>query len=76
MYTMNISEPQMNECYRGHIEAHEAVLPMIFSHAESLFSNETLPFEDYDRGGLILFRSRSWKGAAQDGLPGGLQAGS
>lgn len=47
--TMNISEPQTNEFYRGHIDTHEAVLPMMFGHAESFFSNETLQFEEYNR---------------------------
>lgn len=47
--TMNISESQTNEFYRWHIDAHEAVLPMILGHAESLFSNETLQFEEYNR---------------------------
>lgn len=49
IYTMNVSEQQMKEIYAAHIEANEHVLKMIFGHAETLSSNETLQFEDYDK---------------------------
>jgi multimeric flavodoxin WrbA len=49
IYTMNVSEPQMTEIYAAHIRANEHVLKMMFGHAETLSSNETLQFEDYDK---------------------------
>ena len=49
MNTMNISEPQMNEFYRGCIDAHEEVLPGMFGHAECLSPDETPRSGDYDR---------------------------
>ncbi len=49
IYTMNVSEPLMRENYGAHIEANAGVLKMMFGQAESLFCNETLQFEDYDK---------------------------
>jgi multimeric flavodoxin WrbA len=49
IYTMNVSEQQMKEIYAAHIGANENVLKMIFGQAETLSSNETLQFEDYDK---------------------------
>ena len=49
IYTMNVSEQQMKEIYAAHIWANENVLKMMFGHAETLSSNETLQFEDYDK---------------------------
>jgi len=50
IYTMNISEPQMKEYhYTVHTGLNESVLNRTFGHAESLFSCETLQFEDYDK---------------------------
>jgi len=49
VYTMNVSEPVMKEMYGPHIAANEALLKMIFGEAESLFCNETLQFEDYNK---------------------------
>ena len=49
VYTMNVSEQMMKENYGPHIEANASVLKMMFGQAESLFSTETLQFEDYDK---------------------------
>jgi multimeric flavodoxin WrbA len=49
VYTMNVSEQLMKENYGPHIAANAGVLKMIFGQAESLFCNETLQFEDYDK---------------------------
>jgi multimeric flavodoxin WrbA len=49
VYTMNVSEQIMKEQYCGHIGANAAVLKMIFGQSETLFCNETLQFEDYDK---------------------------
>jgi hypothetical protein len=46
---MNISEQLMKENYGTYIGANEQVLKMMFGQSESLFSNETLQFEDYDK---------------------------
>lgn len=75
MYAMNISEPQVNEFYRGHIDAHEAVLPGMFDHAERLSPNETLQFGDYHRVFSFHFDTELRGGVAQNSLPGGLQEG-
>ncbi|MFA5266920.1 MAG: flavodoxin family protein [Methanoregula sp.] len=49
VYTMNVSEPLMKEIYGTHISANEQVLTRMFGQSESLFSTETLQFEDYDK---------------------------
>jgi multimeric flavodoxin WrbA len=49
VYTMNVSEQLMKENYGSSIAANASVLSMIFGQAESLFCNETLQFEDYDK---------------------------
>ncbi|MFA4860835.1 flavodoxin family protein [Methanoregula sp.] len=50
IYTMNVSEEQMKEHqYPVHIGLNEGVLARTFGQAESLFSFETLQFEDYDK---------------------------
>jgi multimeric flavodoxin WrbA len=49
MYTMNVSEQLMKEIYDPHIAANESVLKMTFGQCESLYCNETLQFEDYDK---------------------------
>jgi hypothetical protein len=49
VYTMNVSEEQMNENYGQHIAANASVLKMIFGQSESLYCNETLQFEDYNK---------------------------
>jgi len=49
IYTMNVSEQQMKDIYAAHIGANENVLKMMFGQAETLSSNETLQFEDYDK---------------------------
>jgi multimeric flavodoxin WrbA len=49
IYTMNVSEKQMNEFYSLHIGANENILARTFGHAESLCSFETLQFEDYSK---------------------------
>jgi len=50
VYTMNVSEQQMNDYhYRVHTGSNEHVLSRTFGHAESLFSFETLQFEDYTK---------------------------
>jgi multimeric flavodoxin WrbA len=49
IYTMNISEQLMKENYGPHITANATVLKMMFGQSESLFCNETLQFEDYDK---------------------------
>lgn len=50
IYTMNVSEQQMKEYhYTIHTGLNESVLNRTFGHAESLFSFETLQFEDYDK---------------------------
>jgi multimeric flavodoxin WrbA len=50
IYTMNVSELQMNEYgYPVHIGMNESVLSRTFGQAESLCSFETLQFEDYDK---------------------------
>jgi hypothetical protein len=48
IYTMNVSEQQMKEYhYTVHTALNESLLNRTFGHAESLFSFETLQFEDY-----------------------------
>jgi multimeric flavodoxin WrbA len=49
VYTMNVSEQLMKENYGTLIGANEQMLARMFGHAESLFANETLQFEDYDK---------------------------
>nr|WP_319377149.1 flavodoxin family protein [uncultured Methanoregula sp.] len=49
IYTMNVSEQLMKENYGPHITANATVLKMMFGQSESLFCNETLQFEDYDK---------------------------
>jgi multimeric flavodoxin WrbA len=53
VYTMNVSEQMMKESYGPHIAANAGVLKMMFGKSESLFCNETLQFEDYDK---VVFR--------------------
>jgi multimeric flavodoxin WrbA len=48
IYTMNVSEQQMKEYhYTVHTALNESLLNRTFGHAETLFSFETLQFEDY-----------------------------
>jgi multimeric flavodoxin WrbA len=49
IYTMNVSEEQMRTYYGWHIEANEGVLQRTFGQSESLFSTETLQFDDYEK---------------------------
>ncbi len=49
VYSMNVSEQMMKESYGPHIAANAGVLKMMFGKSESLFCNETLQFEDYDK---------------------------
>jgi multimeric flavodoxin WrbA len=50
IYTMNVSEQGMKEYqYPVHTGLNESVLARTFGHAESLFSFETLQFEDYSK---------------------------
>jgi hypothetical protein len=50
IYTMNVSEQQMKDYhYHVHTGSNEQVLARTFGHAESLFSFETLQFEDYSK---------------------------
>ncbi|HOX34486.1 MAG TPA: flavodoxin family protein [Methanoregulaceae archaeon] len=49
LYTMNVSEQMMKENYGAHITANASQLKMMFGQSESLFCNETLQFEDYDK---------------------------
>jgi multimeric flavodoxin WrbA len=50
MYTMNVSEQQMKDYqYSVHTGANENILARTFGYAESLFSFETLQFEDYTK---------------------------
>jgi multimeric flavodoxin WrbA len=50
IYTMNVSEEQMNEYrYPVHIGLNENVLRRTFGRAETFCSFETLQFEDYDK---------------------------
>ncbi|MCX6690001.1 MAG: flavodoxin family protein [Methanoregula sp.] len=50
VYTMNVSEQQMKDFqYPVHTGLNEQVLGRTFGHAESLFSFETLQFEDYSK---------------------------
>jgi len=50
IYTMNVSEQQMKDYhYTVHTALNESVLNRTFGHAESLFSFETLQFEDYNK---------------------------
>jgi multimeric flavodoxin WrbA len=49
VYTMNVSEQLMKENYGAHIAANAGVLKMMFGQSESLYCNETLQFEDYDK---------------------------
>jgi hypothetical protein len=54
VYTMNLPEARMNEFhYPVHTGLNESILNLTFGHAESLFCNETLQFEDYDK---VVFR--------------------
>jgi multimeric flavodoxin WrbA len=53
IYTMNVSEQQMKDSlYTVHTGLNENVLSRTFGNAESLFSFETLQFEDY---GNVVF---------------------
>jgi multimeric flavodoxin WrbA len=53
-YTMNVSEQQMKEFgYSLHAASNANILGRTFGHSESLFSFETLQFEDYDK---VVFR--------------------
>jgi multimeric flavodoxin WrbA len=53
IYTMNVSEQQMKDAlYTVHTGLNENVLGRTFGYAESLFSFETLQFEDY---GKVVF---------------------
>jgi len=50
IYTMNVSEEGMKEFqYPVHTGLNESILARTFGHAESLFSFETLQFEDYSK---------------------------
>ena len=49
VYTMNVSEQLMKENYGAHIAANASQLKMMFGQCESLYCNETLQFEDYDK---------------------------
>jgi len=49
IYTMNVSEQMMKDIYGTHIVANENFLRLVFGQTESLFCNETLQFEDYDK---------------------------
>jgi len=50
VYTMNLPEARMNEFqYHVHTGLNKSILNLTFGHAESLFCNETLQFEDYDK---------------------------
>lgn len=49
VYTMNVSEQLMKENYGAHIAANAHVLKMMFGQSESLYCNETLQFEDYNK---------------------------
>lgn len=50
IYTMNVSEEMMKEYhYTVHTGLNESVMSRMFGHAESLFSFETLQFEDYSK---------------------------
>jgi len=49
VYTMNVSEQMMKESYGPHIAANANHMKMMVGQAESLFCNETLQFEDYDK---------------------------
>jgi multimeric flavodoxin WrbA len=49
VYTMNVSEQMMKENYAGVIGANANTLKMMFGQSESLYCNETLQFEDYDK---------------------------
>jgi multimeric flavodoxin WrbA len=49
VYTMNVSEQLMKENYGAHIAANASQLKMMFGQSESLFCNETLQFEDYNK---------------------------
>lgn len=50
IYTMNVSEQQFREAgYPVHTGSNEFVLGRTFGHSESLFSFQTLQFEDYDK---------------------------
>ncbi|HZK29807.1 MAG TPA: flavodoxin family protein [Methanoregula sp.] len=49
-YTMNVSEHQMKEFgYPLHVASNANILARTFGYTESLFSFETLQFEDYDK---------------------------
>lgn len=76
IYMMNVSEQLMKEYhYTVHTSLNESVLNRTFGHAESLFSFETLQFEDYDKIVFSYFDPRGAEGTAQDGIPAGLHAG-
>lgn len=50
IYTMNVPEHLMKKyCYPVHIGVNKYFLRKIFGKAETLFSFETLQFEDYDK---------------------------
>jgi multimeric flavodoxin WrbA len=55
VYTMNVSEQQMKENYIPHIAVNASVRKMMFGQSESLCCNETLQFENYNKGVFSYF---------------------
>lgn len=49
IYTMNVSEKQMQEFYSWHITTNEQILTRMFGNTDTLCSCETLQFDDYDK---------------------------
>lgn len=48
IYTMNITEDEMNEFRMGYaLDVNEGILKLIFGESESLYSYDTYQFEDY-----------------------------
>lgn len=69
VYTMNVSEQMMKESYGPHIAANARVLKMMFGKSESLFCNETLQFEDYDKVVFSYFDPDERKKRRQEIFP-------
>jgi len=62
IYTMNVSEQQMKDYYYTvHTALNKSIFNRTFGHAESLFSFETLQFEDYDKVVFSYFNAEERK---------------
>jgi multimeric flavodoxin WrbA len=70
VYTMNVSEQLMKEYYGEHIAANASQLKMMFGQSESLYCNETLQFEDYDKVVFSYFDPEERRQRRREVFPG------